>query len=132
MSRQTAALEYAAKGIRNSLNYSPDLDNAANKRFVADYQAKYGSLPTTFSMASFDAAAVLDKAITAAAAKGEVTGPAIDDAIKTLGKIDSPRGTWQFSATTHTPVQTWYLREVRTDGRALTNVLVQELATIGG
>ncbi len=123
----------AAKGIRNSLNYSPDLDNPANHKFVADYQAKYGSLPTTFSMASYDAAAVLDKAIAAAAANGAtVTSKAINDAVAALGRIDSPRGVWQFSAKTHTPVQTWYLREVRTDGRALTNVLLQELATIGG
>ncbi|GAA1614112.1 ABC transporter substrate-binding protein [Catellatospora bangladeshensis] len=122
----------AAKGIRNSLNYSPDLDNAANKRFVADYQAKYQALPTTFAMASYDAGAVLDKAIAAAAAKGEVTGKTINEAVAGLGQIDSPRGVWQFSTKTHTPVQTWYLREVRTDGRALTNVVLQELATIGG
>ncbi|MEU8007222.1 ABC transporter substrate-binding protein [Catellatospora sp. NPDC049111] len=122
----------AAKGIRNSLNYSPDLDNATNKRFVADYQGKYQTLPTTFAMASYDSGAVLDKAIAAAAAKGEVTGKSINEAVAAVGQIDSPRGVWQFSAKTHTPVQTWYLREVRTDGRALTNVVLQELATIGG
>ncbi|WP_027343912.1 ABC transporter substrate-binding protein [Hamadaea tsunoensis] len=126
-----AAQGDAAKGIRNSLNYSPDLSNPANSKFVADYQSKYGSLPTTFSMASFDAAAVLDKAI-AAAARGEVTAASINDAIGAVGQIDSPRGVWQFSLKTHTPVQTWYLREVRMDGPVLNNMLVQELGTLGG
>jgi len=127
-----AAQGDAAKGIRNSLNYSPDLSNPANSKFVADYQAKYATLPTTFSMASFDAAVVLDKAIAAAAARGEVTPASINDAIGAVGQIDSPRGVWQFSAKTHTPVQTWYLREVRMDGQVLNNMLVEELGTLGG
>ena len=41
-----------------------------------------------------------------------------------LGQIDSPRGTWQFGPKTHSPMQKWYLRQVRHDGRALSNVMV--------
>ena len=40
----------------------------------------------------------------------------------------SPRGTWQFDKQNHTPVQQWYLRQVREDGRALSNVVLQSLA----
>ncbi|HCT76855.1 MAG TPA: amino acid ABC transporter substrate-binding protein [Micromonosporaceae bacterium] len=128
-----AAQGEAAKGIRNSMNYAVDLDNRANRTFVADYQAKYKTMPTTFSMASYDAAAILDKAITAAAAGGKpVTGETINAALASVGQIDSPRGPWTFASTTHTPIQTWYLREVQHDGGALTNVMIQELATIGG
>lgn len=120
----------AALGIRNSLNYSSDLDNPTNRAFAAAYQSAYSLLPTTFAMATYDAAAVLDKAIAAAAATGEVTGESINRAMAGIGQIDSPRGTWLFS-TDHTPVQRWYLREVRHDGRALSNVVVQDLMTLG-
>jgi branched-chain amino acid transport system substrate-binding protein len=80
-------------------------------------------------MASYDAAAVLDKAIGAAGANP--TADQINAAIAALGQIDSPRGTWQFSKKTHSPVQKWYLRQVRQDGRALSNTIVGDLATVG-
>lgn len=119
----------AAEGIFNVLNYSPDLDNAANRTFVADWKARHDRQPTTFAMAAYDAAAVLDRAI--GAINGAVTAQAVNDAIGQLGQIDSPRGVWQFNRTTHAPVQKWYLRQVRNDGRALSNVVVQDLATLG-
>ncbi len=122
-----------ALGIRNSLNYASDLDNPANRIFVNAYQKAYTALPTTFSMASYDAAAVLDRAIALAGANGkDVTSKSINDAIPKVGQIDSPRGPWQFSATSQSPVQKWYLREVRDDGRTLSNAMVSELTTIGG
>jgi hypothetical protein len=33
---------------------------------------------------------------------------------------------------TYAPIQRWYLRQVRRDGLALANVVVSELATLGG
>ncbi len=120
----------AAMGILNVLNYSPDLDNAANREFVAQWSTRHPDRqPTTFAMASYDAAAVLDLAI--GTIDGAVTSRAINDAIATVGEIYSPRGPWQFNLTTHAPVQRWYLREVRNDGAVLANVLVEELATLG-
>ncbi|GGM33978.1 hypothetical protein GCM10011608_18050 [Micromonospora sonchi] len=121
----------AAEGIYNGLNYSPDLDNAANREFVAAWNAAYpGRVPTSVVMASYDAAAVLDRAI--AAAGTNPSPDAINTAIGGLGQLTSPRGPWQFAKTTHAPIQKWYLRQVRRDGRALTNVVVSELATLGG
>lgn len=122
----------SAKGIRNVLNYSPDLDNPANRTFVSDWSTKFDRQPTTFAMASYDAAAVLDHAIGAVPADQEVTPELINNAIGSLGTIDSPRGPWQFSTTTHSPIQRWYLREVALDGTKLSNLLVEDLATIGG
>lgn len=124
-----AAQGESAEGVWNVLNYSPDLDNAANRAFVAEWSARHDRTPTTFAMASWDAALVLDRAI--GAIDGEVTPAGINDAIAGLGQIDSPRGPWQFSETTHAPIQRWYLRVVARDGGQLTNVLVEDLATIG-
>lgn len=118
----------AALGIYTALNYSPDLDNVANRVFVSEYQKGYGSLPTTYAMASYDAAAVLDKAITLA---GRDTRPqALNAAIGRIGQIDSPRGPWQFNQT-RTPQQKWYLRKVRTDGMTVSNMVVSDLLTLG-
>lgn len=120
-----------AEGIYNGLNYSPDLDNAANREFVAAWNAAYpGRVPTSIVMASYDAAAVLDRAIAAAGANP--SPEQINAAIGGLGQLTSPRGPWQFAKTTHAPIQKWYLRQVRRDGRALGNVVVSELATLGG
>ena len=118
----------SAKDIYTALNYSPDLDNVANRRFVADYQKAFGTVPSTYAMSSFDAAAVLDKAI--ADATRNLDSVTLNAAIGRLGQIDSPRGGWQFSQT-RTPLQRWYLRQVRTDGAVLSNVLTAELATRG-
>jgi branched-chain amino acid transport system substrate-binding protein len=125
-----AAQGAAAFGIRNVLNYSPDLDNAPNRAFVAAWSTRHGDRqPTTFAMASYDAARVLDLAIETI--PGEVTPTKINEAIAEVGEIDSPRGGWQFNLTTHAPVQKWYLRDVRPDGNVVANVMVQELATLG-
>ncbi|MGC4789692.1 ABC transporter substrate-binding protein [Micromonospora sp. DT178] len=120
----------AARDVYSVLNYSPDLDNAENRAFVAAWKAKNDGSPTTYAMASYDAAAVLDRAIEAAG--DDPTPESINAAIGQLGQIASPRGTWQFSPSTHAPVQKWYLRQVRQDGRALSNTVVGDLATVGG
>jgi branched-chain amino acid transport system substrate-binding protein len=118
----------AAGGIYTALNYSPDLDNNANRRFVADYQKAFGTIPSTYAMASYDAGAVLDKAI--ADATRNLDSFSLNAAIGRLGQIDSPRGGWQFTQT-RTPLQRWYLRQVRKDGAVLSNVLTAELSTQG-
>lgn len=121
----------AADDIYSVLNYSADLDNDANRKFVSDWTAKHDAPPTSYAEASYDAAATLDKAIAEAAKKGEVNSKTINKAIAGLGKIDSPRGTWEYSEKTHTPVQQWYLRQVRPDGKQLANVVVKDLSTLG-
>jgi branched-chain amino acid transport system substrate-binding protein len=113
----------AALGIQTSLHYSTELDNPQNKAFVAVYTKAYGAPPTTFSVAAYDAAAVLDKALV----KG-TTGAQIIDGLKSVGKVDSPRGPWSFSPK-HGPVQTYYLRTVvKKDGR-LVNAVDKALTT---
>jgi branched-chain amino acid transport system substrate-binding protein len=119
----------AAAGILTSMNYAADLDNAANRTFAAEYQKIYNQqVPTTYAMASYDAAAVLDKAI--ALAGNDLSSQSLNTAIAKVGQIDSPRGTWQFNQN-RTPQQKWYLREVKMDGSVLSNVLVSELTTLG-
>jgi branched-chain amino acid transport system substrate-binding protein len=118
----------AAKGVFTSMNYSPDLDNSANRRFVAEYQKAHRVSPTTYAMASYDAAAVLDKALSLV--DGELSGETLNAAIGRVGQINSPRGGWQFNQI-RSPQQRWFLRQVRLDGAVLANNIISELATIG-
>lgn len=124
------AIGDAALGVRSAFHYAPNLDNPANRAFVAAWDAKHpGVVPSGLAVSAYDAGAVLDQAIAAA---GPSAGPAeINKAIGGLGKIDSPCGEWEFGPKTHTPVQKWYLREVRRDGRSLSNAVIQDLVTLG-
>ncbi|MFE9956383.1 ABC transporter substrate-binding protein [Micromonospora sp. NPDC005299] len=115
-------------GIQTALNYSADLNNTANRVFASAYRKTYNVSPTTYAMASYDAAQVLDKAIRLV---GENPTPQqVNLALGKIGQIDSPRGAWQFNQS-RTPQQKWYLRQVQLDGRMLANVVINELATLG-
>ncbi|WP_238011590.1 ABC transporter substrate-binding protein [Dactylosporangium sp. AC04546] len=118
----------AAEGIYSSLNYAPDLDNPANRAFATAFQQQHDAIPDLYNVTAYDAALILDRAISAAGPNP--TRASINAAIGNLGQIDSPRGQWRYG-TQHAPIQPWYLRQVRTDGRALANVRVQTLTTLG-
>ncbi|MFG3688998.1 ABC transporter substrate-binding protein [Micromonospora sp. NPDC047740] len=115
-------------GIETVLNYSADLNNTANRVFSSAYRKAHNTSPTTYAMASYDAAQVLDKAIRLAG--GDPTPQQVNLALGKIGQIDSPRGPWQFNQP-RTPQQKWYLRKVQLDGRMLSNVVITELATLG-
>ncbi len=118
----------AAKGVWTASNYSPDLDNAANRTFVAEYQKQFQASPTAYAMSSYDAAAVISKALPLV--DGELSGETLNAAIGRVGQISSPRGDWQFNQN-RSPQQRWYLRQVRKDGSVLANSVVSELSTLG-
>jgi branched-chain amino acid transport system substrate-binding protein len=123
------ALGTGARDIYTAMNYSPDLDNQANREFTGAYRRAYGNnVPTAYAMASYDAAAVLDKAIRLAG--DTLTPQRINLMLGKVGQVDSPRGVWQFN-TPRTPQQKWYLRQVRPDGPVLSNVMLTDLATLG-
>jgi branched-chain amino acid transport system substrate-binding protein len=112
-----------ALGVFTSLHYSSQLQNSVNASFAAAYQKKYGVPPTNYAVNSYDAAAVLDKAL----ASG--TGPdQIVAGLQSIGQIQSPRGTWSFDAN-HDPRQVYYLREVVKQGGGMVNKIVKELTT---
>lgn len=113
----------AAVGVRTTLHYSTEIDNEYNAEFVQAYQDAYDELPTTYAVQTYDAANVLDRALTDAA---DLSGPAITEALDGLGEIDdSPRGPWSFE--NQTPKQHMYLREVVDEGGTLLNTVVEDL-----
>jgi branched-chain amino acid transport system substrate-binding protein len=113
----------AALGVQTTLHYSDQLDNPANKDFVAKYTAKYEESPSCFSVQTWDAANVLNRALRSATA---VDGDTISAALGGVGTVeDSPRGPWRFEG--QTPRQTIYLRRVDRTGGKLVNGVVQDL-----
>ncbi len=118
----------AADGVRTVMNYAASIKNPTNEAFTAAYKKKHNATPNIYNVTGYDAALVLDRAI--AAAGPNPTSASINDALAKLGDIDSPRGHWRFG-TSHTPVQPWYLREVKTEGTTRANVVIENLPTIG-
>lgn len=115
----------AAEGIRTSLHYALDLDNATNQAFVADYRDTYGQDPTSFSVQAYDAAQLLS--LTLQATGGDTSNTdLLVEAMGAVGEIDSPRAPFELDEL-HNPVQHFYLRQVR-EGR---NVFDRDLGVIG-
>lgn len=118
----------AALGIRTAGNYAPELRTPANRGFVTAYQRDFGEPPTVYSVAAYDAAAAIDKAL--ALSEGDLAPQHINTNLARVGLIDSPRGRWQFNQG-RTPTQKWYLRQVGYDGPVLSNLVLRELGTFG-
>ena len=84
----------AALGVVNSSQWARDLDNAANKKFVADYTAKYGKNPTLYASQGYDAANLIGSALKA-------VGGNLDDmdafrAALKKAEFNSVRGNFRF------------------------------------
>jgi branched-chain amino acid transport system substrate-binding protein len=109
----------ASLGVQTSLHYTSELDNQANKDFVAAYQGKYNEAPTVYSVQTWDAAAVLNRALRSANA---LDGDTVAKGLSEVGSIDdSPRGSWRFDG--QTPKQKFYLRKVeKRDGKYVNTV----------
>ncbi|MDN5750830.1 MAG: ABC transporter substrate-binding protein, partial [Pseudonocardia sp.] len=117
------AIGPAATGVQTSLHYTSELDNPANQEFVQAYRDAYDAAPTVYSVQTYDAALVLDRAAQQAQ---DVSGAALSQALDGIGPIeDSPRGSWTFEG--HNPRQTYYQREVRQQGGELVNAVVADL-----
>ncbi len=109
----------AALGVKNTSQWSKDLDNEANKAFVESFQAEYGRLPSLYASQGFDTANLLLSAL-------EVAHPDDADAFRAAlekADFDSTRGDFRFGPNHH-PIQDIYVREVVKEGDVLTNKIV--------
>lgn len=98
----------ALGGITATL-WNAELDNPANKRFVADFTKKYGYMPAEYGAQAYDTINLIDSAVSAVAGK-------IEDKkafIAALEKADfhAVRGSFKFN-TNHFGIQNFYLEKV--------------------
>src|SRR5688572_29858073 len=59
------AVKEDALGQWETRYWSPDLKNAANQRYVADYRKKYGKMPVFYGAQSYDGIMLIDSAVRA-------------------------------------------------------------------
>ena len=102
-----------AVGIPGAQQWVNDLPNEANKKFVADYKAKYKASPSFYGAQTYDALALLESAVVAV--KGDLTKK--DEMRKAMEKADfkSVRGKFKFGPN-HIPIQNFYLQDVVKQG----------------
>ncbi|HEY0834853.1 MAG TPA: ABC transporter substrate-binding protein [Azospirillum sp.] len=114
-------------GVKNTLQWSQDLDVPANRAFMAAFTAKYGRLPSYYAAQAYDAARLIDGAVKAVG--GDLSDKDKLRAALEAAPFESTRGAFRFN-TNHYPIQTYYLREVvkGADG-ALTNRILGTVAT---
>ncbi|MCY0149995.1 ABC transporter substrate-binding protein [Hoeflea sp. G2-23] len=109
----------AALGVKNTSQWSKDLDNETNKAFVESYTAEYGRLPSLYSSQGFDTANLLISAMDAASISDK---DAFRAALK-AANFKSTRGDFKFGNNNH-PIQDIYVREVVKEGDVYTNKLI--------
>ncbi len=113
------AVGEAALGVKNTSQWNKDLDNAANKTFVAAFQAEYDRLPSLYASQGYDTANLLLSAM----AKANVKDTDAFRAALKAADFASTRGKFSFSSNHH-PVQDIYVREVIKEGDYFTNKTV--------
>ena len=113
------AVGAAALGVKNTSQWSKDLKNDANVKFVADFQAEYGRLPSLYASQGYDTANLLASALNSADIND------LDAFRLALKKADfaSTRGNFSFDTNNH-PIQDIYVREVIKEGDVFTNKIV--------
>ncbi|MGA8599891.1 MAG: ABC transporter substrate-binding protein [Beijerinckiaceae bacterium] len=107
-------LKDLALGHVSTQEWVQDLDNPANKKFVADFRKKYGRYPSYYSAQNYDAAMLIASAVVA-------TGGKLDDrdafrAALEKANFQSVRGKFRYN-TNHFPIQNFYAQEVAKDAQ---------------
>ena len=113
------AVGAAALGVRNTSQWSKDIDNEANVAFVAAFQEEFGRLPSLYASQGFDTANLLLSAM----AKAEVSDADAFRAALKEADFASTRGDFRFNTNNH-PIQDIYVREVIKEGDIYTNKIV--------
>ena len=101
-------LKDLAVGIPGAQEWVNDLPNEANKKFVADYKAKYNASPSFYGAQTYDAVGLIDSAIKAV--KGDLSNK--EGMRKEMEKADfkSVRGNFKYG-NNHIPIQNFYLQD---------------------
>jgi len=101
-------LKDLAAGVPGAQQWVNDLPNPANRKYVADYKAKYNASPSFYGAQTYDAVGLIDSAVTAV--KGDLTNK--EGMRKEMEKANfkSVRGNFKFG-NNHIPIQDFYLQD---------------------
>lgn len=101
-------------GMFNSSQWAHDLDNAANRRFVAAFEKEYGRLPSLYAAQGYDAAQLIAAAVRDT--KGKLDDKAAVHKALKAARFESVRGNFRFNVNQF-PVQDYYLRVITQDSK---------------
>lgn len=115
------AVKEAALDVLGTQTWSPDLDNPVNKKFVADFRAKFGYIPSYYAAQAYDTIMFLDAAVKKV---GNVSNRDALRAAMRSGDFPNTRGSIKFN-NNHFPIQNFYLRKVvkAADGSFTTQIV---------
>jgi branched-chain amino acid transport system substrate-binding protein len=119
------AMGDAALGVLNSSFWSHDLDNPVNKRFVAEFKATYGRLPSLFAAQGYDAALLIDSAVRSVDGNLEAKD-ALREALR-KADFESVRGQFRFNQNQF-PIQNFYIRKVVKDADGTLTTKIEGVA----
>ncbi len=123
--RILGAVGAAALGVKNGSQWTHDLDNNANKEFVAAYQKAYGRMPTLYAAQGYDTARLIGSALQETGGSDDLAK--LREAIK-KADFQSVRGNFSFGKNQH-PIQDLYIREVIQTEGGFTNKTIKKVFT---
>ena len=114
-------------GLFDTSHWAVDLDNDANRKFVAAFEKEYKRIPSLFAEQGYTTALMIDTAVRAA--KGRIEDvPTFHKALMAApARMKSPRGDFKM-APNGTPVQDYYLRIVAKDSQG--RLVNKKIATV--
>jgi branched-chain amino acid transport system substrate-binding protein len=101
-------------GLFDTAHWALDLDNAANRKFVAAFEKEFNRLPSVFAAQGYDTALLIDAAVRDTKGKVEDV-EAVRRALR-AARFDSVRGAFKFNRN-QMPIQNYYLRVVAKDAK---------------
>jgi len=101
-------------GLFNTAHWSPDFNNPANLKFMAEFQKEYKRIPTLYASQGYDAAQLINAAVRDTKGKLDDT-EALRKALRSA-RFESVRGPFKFN-TNQYPIQNYYVRTVGSDGQ---------------
>jgi len=102
----------AAVGAYGTAFWTPDLDNPVSKRFVADFEKKYGYTPSLYAAQAYDTALLIDSGIKAV--NGRLDDKEGLRAAFRKADFKSVRGPFRYN-TNHFPIENFYVYQVVKD-----------------
>jgi len=112
-----------AMGIQMSAVYFAAMDNPTNRKFVADFRAKFGRDPASYAGLAYDAIMLIDSAVREV--KGDVKNTEAMRAALKKADFKSVRGDFRFN-TNQQPIQSTYA--VVVDARPDNSLYLKEVS----
>jgi len=113
-------------GSFNALHWGRDLDNAANRTFVARFEQEYKRPASAYAAMGYEVAQVIDAGVRDSGGRLE-DAAAVRRALS-AANFASIRGDFKFNVN-HMPIQNFYLREVVKNGSRVENKILGTIFT---